>query len=264
MRTSRITPRYPSILLIRVLLAGAAAGGLNAGLCYAGLPRPVTAHPQFMWDIVPAGVLHGGVLAAAGCLGLLWNRHAQWPRRMLTAVAVAWVAGYLSWQPLRMSLDRTLAGSMWPFDLSWQWVLASPLAHFGLVAGIFSLARPVDEMSSPRRLIVALAAGIAGSLWWWIAYEQWYLSPLHGAIWGTAVGLSTWSPAWATVMFPRTRTMSTVRGLGCAAPRAGALTQHLEDAMRAPLGPLLATVVVIFAGGGLAGMSTDELVDDRR
>jgi hypothetical protein len=204
-RISRVrsTDRSMLRLLIRVSLAGAAAGGINAWLCYAGLPRPVFAYSRFAWDIVPAGVLHGGILAVAGCLGTQWNRDTRWPWRLLTAAAVGWLAGYVSWQPLRMSLDGTLAWSSWPFDGGWKEALAGPLLNFGLVAGIFCIARPSDRISGPRRLVVALTAGIAGSLWWWIAYEQWYFSPLHGAIWGSAVGLSIWSRASAAVMLPR-------------------------------------------------------------
>jgi hypothetical protein len=199
-------------LLIGASLAGAAAGGLNAWLCYAGLPRPIAVHPQFTWDIVPAGVLHGGILAVAGCLGALWNHRARWARRLLTAATVGWVAGYVSWQPLRMSLDRTFGWSLWPFDQSWPWLIASPFAHFGLVASILCVVWGADRRTGVGSVAVTLAAGIGGSLWWWIAYEQWYLSLLHGAIWGTAVGLSVWSHASAAV---------TVRGQGAdVAPRS--------------------------------------------
>ena len=221
MPNSGILPIRPSMLrlLIGVSLAGAAAGGLNAWLCYAGLPRPVTVHPRFMWHIVPAGVLHGAILAAAACLGALWCRGARWPQRLSKAVAVGWLAGYVSWQPLRISIDATLAWSAWPFNESWEWLLASPLAHFGFVATIYCLAPSSDRMPGARQLGLTLAAGILGSLWYWTAYEQWYLSPLHGAIWGTAVGLSAWSSASAAVRLPgRTADVAARRARPVVAP----------------------------------------------
>jgi hypothetical protein len=115
------------------------------------------------------------------------------------AAAVGWMAGYTSWEPLRLSLEGRLDWR-WPFDDGLQGAVTYPLAHFGLVAAIFAAFWPRDGMSPDRRLIAALAAGIAGSLWWWIAYEQWYLSPLHGSIWGLLVGLSSRSGAAATAM----------------------------------------------------------------
>jgi hypothetical protein len=78
--------------------------------------------------------------------------------------------------------------------------IPSSIATRTLVAAIFCAAGPFDLRSKAQQWIVALGAGIGGSLWWWIAYEQWYLSPLHGAIWGTAVALSAWSRTAAPVM----------------------------------------------------------------
>jgi hypothetical protein len=115
------------------------------------------------------------------------------------AAAIGWIAGYASWEPLRLSLEGRLDWR-WPFVDGLQGAVTYPLAHFGLVAAIFAAFWPRDGVSSTRRVIAALGAGVAGSLWWWIAYEQWYLSPLHGSIWGLLVGLSARSRAGATLV----------------------------------------------------------------
>ncbi|HET7697996.1 MAG TPA: hypothetical protein VFK57_19940 [Vicinamibacterales bacterium] len=197
MRSSGTQPRWrPALgLMTRVSAAGAIAGGFNAWLCYAQLPRPVTACPVFTWEVVPAGALHGGVLAFAGIAGALWAQGAGWPRRVLTAMAAGWLGGYVSWHPLRVTIDSAIGSSRWPFDQSWDWMALAPLAHFGLVAAVFCLAWPSGRPSRAHRFAAALAAGIVGSLWWWISYEQWYLSPLHGAIWGAAVAVAAGSRA---------------------------------------------------------------------
>ncbi len=43
-------------------------------------------------------------------------RGLGWAKRLLVAVATGWVAGYVSWQPLRMCAGRPSSWSTWPFD----------------------------------------------------------------------------------------------------------------------------------------------------
>ena len=45
---------------------GAAAGGVNAALCYLRLPAPVDGNPAFGWHLIPAGAFHGAGLAIMG------------------------------------------------------------------------------------------------------------------------------------------------------------------------------------------------------
>jgi hypothetical protein len=49
--------------IARVALLAAAAGATNAWLCFAGIPVPVEDDPAIKWHVIPAGALHGGILA---------------------------------------------------------------------------------------------------------------------------------------------------------------------------------------------------------
>ena len=80
---------------------------------------------------------------------------------------------------------------MWPFDSGkWQ-ALWTPFAYFGIVCMVLFLwvahrRLPADVLEI---MAAATSAGVLGSLWFWIEYESWYFSLIHGVIWGCAVGL---------------------------------------------------------------------------
>ena len=78
----------------------------------------------------------------------------------------------------------------------WKLALLGPLQYFGLVALLYYLAIAL-WLARERRLAAhvtgAAVAGIFGSLWWWISFGPWYFSVLHGAIWGTLVGVGAWT-----------------------------------------------------------------------
>jgi hypothetical protein len=112
--------------------------------------------------------------------------------RLAAAVPVAWLAGYASWIPLnRSAFDESWSKSfLWPFE-DWTRAAWVPFAHFGLVAFLYYLwlaVRGLETRGLAANVIAGCAAGVFGSLWWWISWEPWYFSVLHGAIWGALAG----------------------------------------------------------------------------
>ena len=182
--------------LLRIAAAGTLAGAVNAWLCYARWPVPAEEYSDFGWHVVPAGAVHGAVLALSAFLGSRWLRGLGWAKRLMVAVATGWIAGYVSWQPLRMSLEGRLGWSTWPLDGPMAAWFIGPLQVFGLVACSYCLV-PRRWTAHPRAgassLIVASVVGALGSLWWWLTVGPWYFSLLHGTIWGCALGLAWWS-----------------------------------------------------------------------
>jgi hypothetical protein len=182
---------------LRVGACGAVAGAINAWLCYARVPAAVGENPDFAWHLIPAGAVHGAVLAvcAFGLAARLSKRSLG--VRLAAALPLAWIAGFASWIPLnRSAFDQPWLRSLtWPFHSAWNDTLVAPLTSFGLVALVYYLAL-VLLRGKPRSLathmLCASAAGALGSLWWWILFEPWYFSLLHGAIWGACVGAGVW------------------------------------------------------------------------
>lgn len=181
-----------------VTLAGALGGAINAWLCYARVPVPVKDDPGFAWHLIPAGAVHGALLA-----GLAWSlgRTLAGKRlglKLAAAFPLAWLAGFLSWIPLnRSAFDEPWARSLtWPFHNTSGAVLLAPLQYFGFVALLYLLAVSLCLVRD-RRLVVHLAlsagAGTLGSLWWWIEMQPWYFSVIHGSVWGVLVGIASWT-----------------------------------------------------------------------
>jgi hypothetical protein len=180
---------------LRVGLAGALGGATNAWLCHAQIPVFVGVH--FKWYVVPAGAIHGAVLAF-GAFGVALFLLKQTPLvRIAAAPVVAWTTGYLAWIPLNSPAfnEPWLKSLRWPFQETWMTAVFAPFLNFGLVALLyylfvsFLLAR---TSSFGRHLLCATAAGVLGSLWWWIYWDYWYLSLLHGVVWGACVGTAAW------------------------------------------------------------------------
>ncbi len=186
--------------LLKVGAAGGVAGAINATLCYLQWPVPVRepAVNTFHWHVVPAGFAHGATLALAAVLGLILARGLRAPIRWCGLVVVAWVAGYLSWIPLDLSVSTHSVSQAlaWPADAESPLVSAlwSPLLYFGGVAGMFYAWGLLLEHRRVRRpwgtILAAGTAGTLGSLWWWIEWGPWYFSLLHGSLWGCLVGLA--------------------------------------------------------------------------
>ena len=182
--------------LARMTAAGAVGGGLNATLCVLGWPVPV-ASASFRWHLIPAGAAHGALLALAAIAGVVASRRAGdslW--RWFAAPIVGWLGGYASWVPLEMSvLGRSLSQAIvWPagsgpLSLAFIW---NPLIYFGSVSALLYLwlASAVARRSPKITVVGAALAASLGSLWWWIEWGPWYLSLLHGGVWGTLVGFA--------------------------------------------------------------------------
>jgi hypothetical protein len=145
---------------------------------------------------MPAGFVHGAVLAAsavgAALVARRWNRPARWAASAL----VGWLGGYLSWIPL----DISAFGERWPRALIWPLqngdsahsVLWLPFCSFGLVSMLLSLwlTRPHRSGLLLPNIVAAALAGVLGSLWWWIVWKTWHLSILHGIVWGFSVAVA--------------------------------------------------------------------------
>ncbi len=178
-------------------LGGALGGAVNAWLCYAGIPVPVE-HKTFTWQVIPAGAVHGAVLAVVALgLGTALSRRPV-GLRLLAALPVAWAAGYLSWIPLaHVVFEWPWSKSLtWPLHDGWGSTLLEPLRYFGFVTLLYfaAVAFWLARGSRPTaHAALAVIAGCLGSLWWWIEIEPWYFSVLHGAIWGAFVGAGAWA-----------------------------------------------------------------------
>ncbi len=187
---------------------GGIGGAINAWLCYAKLPGLSVQEMDFLWAIVPAGALHGGLLAVISVGVAQWLRERRMRLRWAALPLMGWVCGWIPYAPIAFYvhlyfvpdfggggwLDKLLK-ALWPFrlDLESLWM---PWHSFGLVGAIYylllSLCRGLASRRLMTHLLIASLSGIAGSLWWWILFKPWYLSVLHGAIWGSLVGFGVW------------------------------------------------------------------------
>jgi len=178
-------------------LMGGLGGAVNAWLCYAKIPVS-PGYTEFAWHMIPAGAVHGGVLAvvAVGAALLVWDQKpaVQWG----ALPVVGWLAGWWSWAPLQQSIfGKGVIGSLfWPFHSSLREMWLGLLQYFGLVSllyyGGLVLGRQLRAADLRTHQVIAGASGVLGSLWFWIDAKPWYLCFLHGAIWGSLVGFGVW------------------------------------------------------------------------
>ena len=182
-----------------VALAGGAGGAVNATLCYLKLPVPVQESAQaatFDWHIIPAGFVHGALLALVAMAAFQAAKGRSRALAWSATPVVAWLAGYVSWIPLAISIssDSLWRVLMWPVEEGrLSSTLLGPLQGFGGVAGLLYLSLLLAGRAAERRpiaIVLASLAGALGSLWWWNEWETWYFSLLHGGIWGCLVGLA--------------------------------------------------------------------------
>lgn len=172
---------------------GGLGGAINAFLCYVQQPVPIPhSAGVFKWPIVPAGALHGALLAlvSVGMARLLSPRKplAQWFALPITG----YLAGLVSWFPLNVSLNFG-----WGLYREWSvQTLWWPYVYFGLVGLCYYFClvlggRLIDTRLS-MHIAIGVLSGVLGSLWWWVSWHPWYFSLLHGSIWGTCVGFGLW------------------------------------------------------------------------
>ncbi len=185
-----MTTKYGTLIAI---MAGGLGGLVNATLCYAKWPVPVYEDraAEFLWHVIPAGLLHGLMLALVAVLAAMVASRLSIVGRWPLIPVVGWCAGYLSWIPLDISaFGHSLTQALlWPMETSWRAVW-SPFAYFGIVSALlysWLIFRPGDS-GIWREMLAASCAGILGSLWWWISWGPWYFSVIHGAIWGCLFG----------------------------------------------------------------------------
>jgi len=188
-----VRPLSTARQLLGVALAGGLGGLINATLCYVDWPVSVTL-ASFRWHVIPAGFIRGSTLATLSVGAGILGRHLKWPLRWFVALPIGWIAGYLSWIPLDMSIfHEWLSEAVRPIgdNDSWNDVVAGPIQLFGGVATLLYLgvAHTPTRPLRGKAVIVATTAGVLGSLWFWIG-DQWYFSLLHGAVWGCLVGLA--------------------------------------------------------------------------
>ena len=182
-------------------LLGGIGGAINAWLCYAKFPVPANKYiDDFPWHIIPAGAVHGAILAAisVGFAVLFWERRSL--TRWVGLLAIGWLSGYLSYLPLNLSLfipseKNVFRALILPFG-SLREALLMPYQTFGFVAFscyfFLNICRQLFNKRLPVHLFIGILSGCVGSLWWWIVCEHWYLSLLHGTIWGALVGYGFW------------------------------------------------------------------------
>ena len=190
------SPMSQAVLAMRRLflpvLLGGIGGTINAFLCYVKRPIPVSGDAAFSWHIIPAGALHGALLALVA-LGLARALYIRKPIVRWLAVPVSgYLAGFVSWAPLNASLGWGWAQyAEWSLETLW-W----PYPYFGLVGLCYYFCLAIGKRLTDTRplvhIAIAVLSGVLGSLWWWVAWKPWYFSVLHGSIWGTCVGFGLW------------------------------------------------------------------------
>ncbi len=188
-------------LVISATVFAACASGILSWWCFAGFPVTIGEDSFFDWDIIPMGAIHGAILAflAIGASTLLYKKNMI--LCILFTPFIGYIAGHYSLPPLMWGIDPS--GSF-PWENYWMIFfnydesidLSIPYMYFGLVSSIYYLFMCVFKQLYNNKLLhqvlIGIASGVLGSLWFWIANEYWYISPLHGIVWGAFVGYGIW------------------------------------------------------------------------
>jgi hypothetical protein len=191
-----------------VSLFGALAGMVNATLCYKQIPVRVE---EFSWHIIPAGFLHGGLLVFVP-LYLIGAVRKKFKGLLFICLALsAHLGGWFSWIAINYSIQEKYL--KWKFFSNnfveivfWPWkdglsmeAFFGPFQVFGLVSSILYAGIALYKILEKKNLFVILfwttLAGALGSTWFWLEVlsgKKWYLSSLHGVIWGFLVAIGLW------------------------------------------------------------------------
>ncbi len=186
---------------------------MNAWWCYANFPVavgfPEKQTETFSAWILPAGFMHGALLALATVFLTVIFLNSVFTVRLAGIVAVGWLAGWFSYIPLWLYMHSNgpypealtwaavFDAVRWPLQHdSWE-ALYMPYMSFGLAAAVYyALLALIQKKINPRSAVfftvIGSLSGVLGSLWWWMAFKPWWFSLLHGAIWGSLVGIGLW------------------------------------------------------------------------
>lgn len=174
-------------LVLFAALGGALGGALNAFHALYAFPD------NLAWHIVPAGLVHGALLAGLSVSCARWVAARRLAIRLALPGVEGYVIGYATFLPIALSAH---------FDLRFFWfgqedhAFYWPWWAFGIVATLACLGWGSARLIASRHLIVHMAtgsiAGVLGSLWWWSSWEDSPYCLLHGTIWGCLVGLGVW------------------------------------------------------------------------
>ena len=184
--------------MLRILiptLGGALGGAINAYLCYAKIPVDVAA---FKWHIVPAGACHGAILILFSLLLSRYFYSKDIIFRCIGLFLTGYLAGGTSWSAIRTSIDEKITiETLWWIDREgFMDAILEPFQTFGFVAvGLYIYLVVLRQMNHLRwelHMIGCVISAIAGSVWFWANCGFWYLSFLHGIIWGCLVGYTIW------------------------------------------------------------------------
>jgi hypothetical protein len=174
------------------LVLFAAGGGAPGGTLNA-LHALYLFQDNLAWHIVPAGLIHGALLAALSLFCARFIAAQRLALRLALPAVEGYIIGYATFLPIVLSAH---------FDLSFFWFGQEdqpfywPWWAFGLVAALSCLGWGAARLIGSSRLAVHLAtgsvAGVLGSLWWWSSWEESLTCLLHGTLWGCLVGLGVW------------------------------------------------------------------------
>jgi hypothetical protein len=206
------------LLFTTTILAGLASG-INAWWCFAGFPVRIMGEEKlffdwklfFEWQIIPMGAIHGAIIS----LLIIGSSIALFKKNKILTIIftpfIGYITGFYSYAPLMWGIapsekfEWSFFWNIFVIDLNRSasfYDLYAPYSIFGLVASIYYLFLCVFQLLNNKKLlyqlIIGIASGILGSLWFWIEFsnaEFWYFSLLHGTIWGVFVGYGIWANA---------------------------------------------------------------------
>lgn len=185
--------------LSRLVMYGAAGGAL-AG-CINACHALYAFSDHLAWHIVPAGALHGALLACLSLACAWWLLPRGAAARWTLAPAGGYLIGYATYLPLALSAGLDLNVFLFSGSNDGAMRVTWPLMAFGLVALVACLAwgslRLLSSPSLALHLAVGSAAGVLGSLWWWNGFDQTWFALPHGILWGCCAGFGAWKAGWA-------------------------------------------------------------------
>ena len=141
-------------------------------------------------------------------------RQRPWVIRWALLPVVWWLVAWLSFIPFWTfhwspgpggdPPHPLWVGLLWPISFAlpepgWSslvtWAGIVPLwagSVGGVYYGVLSIGRGISSLSLRTHLLLSSFSACMGSLAWWMAWQPWYFSLIHGIIWGSLVGYGVW------------------------------------------------------------------------